>query len=382
MKDYIEFMPLGGGQNVGASCYYMQLGDSKILLDAGISYENKLQISPDFNKLLYSGRVESLSQISQIYISHAHMDHMGYLLETMLKCNCSDVFMTGLTHSLTKLQLHDKEYLNNRKIDVDQQLIKRTLLENIVKVSYLEKKSFKDYDVTFLQAGHIPGAMMTCFKYKNRNILYTGDCSLAATALTDGCMLPKEKIDVLILCGLHAKHPSYDKDNDKIYETIRNIYLDVLCEKKSVTCVVPQLSKGVEFIRMLCNYGKDICADIYVDENIYEVAKSFERENIRIFDENCKVFSPKNVKYPHIYITSKKKYVDKNIYKLYNVDFTLHDNYSDIKNLIKKINPKKTILVHVASQNQEDYTVEQELLRDPDCDTNFTFAENGELYCL
>ena len=58
MKNYIEFMPLGGGQNVGASCYYMQLGDSKILLDAGVSYDNNLQINSKYKRPFQEERKE------------------------------------------------------------------------------------------------------------------------------------------------------------------------------------------------------------------------------------------------------------------------------------------------------------------------------------
>lgn len=35
MNKDIYFMPLGGGQSVGASCYYLRLGESNIILDAG-----------------------------------------------------------------------------------------------------------------------------------------------------------------------------------------------------------------------------------------------------------------------------------------------------------------------------------------------------------
>ena len=39
MRPEIIFMPLGGGQRVGASCYYLKIGDRNILLDEVIGLE-------------------------------------------------------------------------------------------------------------------------------------------------------------------------------------------------------------------------------------------------------------------------------------------------------------------------------------------------------
>ena len=35
----IMFVPLGGGDNIGASCYYLKLGRSNILLDCGKGFD-------------------------------------------------------------------------------------------------------------------------------------------------------------------------------------------------------------------------------------------------------------------------------------------------------------------------------------------------------
>ena len=75
----IKFMALGGGQRVGASCYYMGLGNNHILLDCGIGYASGIKQNPVLNALLGVPGIYSLSQLSEIYISHAHLDHSGYL---------------------------------------------------------------------------------------------------------------------------------------------------------------------------------------------------------------------------------------------------------------------------------------------------------------
>ena len=74
----ICFMPLGGAQSVGRSCYYLRLGQSNILLDCGLQRINGATCSPDFRSLLTSQFMESIQQLDHVYISHAHTDHVGY----------------------------------------------------------------------------------------------------------------------------------------------------------------------------------------------------------------------------------------------------------------------------------------------------------------
>ena len=83
MNRDIFLMPLGGGQRVGASCYYLRLGDNNILLDAGIGFEEGVVFEPDLYSLLTSPFIQSMNQINQIFISHAHGDHVGYLFRLM-----------------------------------------------------------------------------------------------------------------------------------------------------------------------------------------------------------------------------------------------------------------------------------------------------------
>lgn len=100
----IFFMPLGGGQQVGASCYFLRLGETNILLDAGIGKEGDLSFMPDEYALTTLPFIQSMGQIHQIYISHAHMDHLGYLFPLMKECKNAEVFMTEETATLAEYQ--------------------------------------------------------------------------------------------------------------------------------------------------------------------------------------------------------------------------------------------------------------------------------------
>ena len=45
----IIFMALGGAQEVGASCYFLKLGENNLLLDCGCGSTHGIRFAPQFN---------------------------------------------------------------------------------------------------------------------------------------------------------------------------------------------------------------------------------------------------------------------------------------------------------------------------------------------
>ena len=213
----IFFMPLGAAQSVGRSCYYLRLGQSNILLDCGLQRINGAICTPDLHSLLTSQFMESMQQLDQVYISHAHTDHVGYLPQVMQMAPQASVYMTLQTKQLAKYRL---------TVNSNQQGAAEAsrLLSGVAPVNYLQKIKQRDYSVTFFPAGHIPGAMMTLFEYAGRKILYTGDFSLHSAFGLDGCWLPDDlEIDVLLMCALHAKQPYSIRQKNTLQQRITEV---------------------------------------------------------------------------------------------------------------------------------------------------------------
>lgn len=372
-REAISFMPLGGGQCVGASCYYLQLGKNKILLDCGQGWYNGLHYSPNFYSLLRILAVQSLNEISQVFISHAHLDHLGALLSFFEENQRANIYMTSITKVLMDYQLRGMTNFNQLYPFIER---------NLLQVSYLEKILCQDYTVTFLPAGHIPGAMMTLFHFGRTNILYTGDYSLHKTSLTDGCGWTAEPVDIMILCGLHARHPSLAHKNSRLNELVLELR-QAFARGKSVYYKASQLSKGVEFLKLINDVFPD--KNVYIDRKIMAIIEQFERIGIPIIRANNHVWngddSPENnsIIISHrrwCYYTSNAVYIDK--------DFSLHDDFQETVEFVKRINPRVCVVVHSPPFRDEiKYgNLEQNLLFDPNCRTQVIFAENDEYYDL
>lgn len=383
IEKQIFFMPLGGGQRIGASCYYLRIGKTNIILDAGIGIKDGVKFEPDFHTLMTSPFIQSMNQINQIYISHAHLDHVGYLLQLMKQANKATVYMTEVTKVLTEFQLYDRFYLKGKARDEDIRLATKYLLDEMATVSYMQTIFFKNFKVTFYPAGHIPGAMMVLIDTGWKKILYTGDYSLESTLLTNGCLLPKNMmIDTVIMCGLHAKHSDYTKRTDSLYKIVKSLLNRVTAYKQSIRCYVPQLSKGVEFLEAL-NRWNDVQVPIYLDETILNMVRKMEQLSIPICNQTNKIMTNTIPNEPHIYLTSRQTSPDYHFYQDKHIDFSLHSDFLELKEFIKRINPKQVVLVHCAKEHSiYEHTIEQELLLDSECRTQFIFAEEKELYQL
>lgn len=378
----VYFMPLGGGQNVGASCYYLQINGCNIILDAGIGMKEGIVFHPDLFSLQETPLIQSLGQIDQIFISHAHVDHVGYLFELMGKAFHAPVYMTEITKLLTEYQMYDKRYLSDNSSEESGRLAVQRLLDQIKTVTYMKTIDMGKYKVSFYPAGHIPGAMMTLFEVGRKKVLYTGDYSIDDTMLTTGCYVPENMdIDVLIMCGLHAKHPEYERRHNGLEKTARDVLRTVKTTKRSVRCQVAQLSKGIEFLKALNeNDFEDI--PIYVDENLMKLVRKMEQLFIPVFSENDKCMDQHMYEKPHVFLTTRKgrKRNEDYVYDRV-VDFSLHEDFEQMKKFIKKVNPRQAVIVHCARERcREDETIENQIMYDPECRTQFIFAENKILY--
>ncbi|OON97711.1 MAG: hypothetical protein ATN31_01260 [Candidatus Epulonipiscioides saccharophilum] len=383
----MHLMVLGGGQNVGASCYFLKLGQSNIILDAGIGIDKEgLIYTPNIHALKTSPFISSLSQINEIFISHAHLDHVGYLTHVAKESTQANTYMTAVTKALTKYQLYDKVYKNEKAKELER-LATKSILDGIISVTYTKTIKFRNYTATFFPAGHIPGAMMILFEYRNHKILYTGDYSISDSPLTNGGFdLSGYNIDTMIMCGLHAKHSSYVKNQNAIYKIIEKIYKQIFIGK-SVYCQVNQLTKGVEFLKLLNDFNQHNTL-IYIDENLLNVIEKLE---IPILNNNVRLYNPEYMPdLPHVYITSRKasknshnsslNYFD---YFVMNIDFSLHVDFAEIKSFVNQVNARHVYMVHCEKQfNPMDYDIEQAMIRESDCRSQFIFIDNQEIYKL
>lgn len=346
MPSEIIFSVLGGGQEVGASCYLLKIDNKKILLDCGKGIKDGIIYGPDFSSML-NNKI-NFSDIDAVFISHAHFDHIGYLAELEDLCKNVPVYASTLTAELAKVLLWDnidKSKLKMQCMDYNSFMAKmECCIQRITRVSYNTPIDFGSFKATFFEAGHIPGASMIALETEEQKILYTGDYNFKKTVLTNKAALPDNfKADNIILCSLNAKKSINN------HKTVNQYFPEIFNKIKtsSVFLKTSQLTKGLETLSMLTEKmlsGKMETYKIYIDESIWNLANAFGKLGICTLSGNCfRYSSPPSIGEKVIYIGRNPP--DFPARKI-DIEFTLHSTRTgDIKLLDRYLSPNGSVIV-------------------------------------
>ena len=261
-RNAISFEAFGGAKEVGRSAFILQDRDRKILLDAGI----KLQAFDE--TLVPVGLKEQGDSITGIILSHAHIDHSGFIPAVFEAGFAGSLFMTEPTLDISFLLWKDHLKIEKRKFWDENGLI--DAYDKTVGMKYRQKKKISDgITVEFFPAGHILGSAMSLIDWDGFLILYTGDINDQITPLFNGYNLDglDEEIDLVISEGTNGcRNIPLRKDVNKSFKS------DVLNRlNKGKKVLVPSFAVGrsQEILTVLSEDIRDY--PIYIDGMINTV---------------------------------------------------------------------------------------------------------------
>lgn len=187
----IEFY--GAKKEVGRSM--IRIND--IFLDAGIKLSDPVEF-PE-----YDGPVEN------VIVSHAHLDHCGYLPHIK---QLGEVHVTKPTRDLMQLLLADYQKIQKTDENTDRKFTHKDI-ENVMRkvVMHEFKEPFKigESKITLYDAGHILGSAMIKVESNGKSVLYTGDLSVRETKILTGADMTVSADELII-------ETTYAGDNDVI----------------------------------------------------------------------------------------------------------------------------------------------------------------------
>ncbi len=254
----------GAGHEVGRSAIIVDTGKTRVLLDYGV------KIEPDHVEY----PLEFHGMIDAMILSHAHLDHSGYIPHLFYELTTS-VFMTPPTLDISKILWEDAIKVAKLRGDeppFERRQIKETLRHTMTFHYYQPFMVSDEATVEFIDAGHIPGSSFVRMQTDEATILYTGDFKIEPMRLHSGADLSHVDADVLIMESTYANrdHPPRHETEKKFIERVK----EVLDNGGRVVVPVFAVGRAQEIIDLLTSARID---PVYFDGMGKRVTKAILR---------------------------------------------------------------------------------------------------------
>lgn len=316
----MRYLALGSTREIGASCHYLNVAGTGLVLDAGVDPESDgVESLPDF--ALIRGRMER--PVDHVLITHAHHDHLGGLPVLVQQFPNIGVHMTKPTRLLADVLLPSSARLQKRRL-LEGSTTARPLFdtETVEAVSYLfdahelganidltGRKAVAPVRGVFYHAGHILGAAGILIETEEDGeplrVFYTSDTHLRPQTIIPGGEYPEGGIDVLLLESTMGADEEAEQTTRREQEKLFGEALARTLERGG-TALVPvfALGRAQETLALLDRYKRRgiIPKDtpIYTNGQMRAVADLYDktREITPRLNPEFEVFGVKQQRFP------------------------------------------------------------------------------------
>lgn len=250
------FQNLSRRAEIGANSYLLDLGETRIVLDAGMHPKHEGQEAlPLLESLPYDS-------IHSIILSHCHLDHVGSLPLLMRQQPSAQVYMTEACAELAEAMLHNSvNVMTAKRAELgmtEYPLFTHREVDRMRKQWEFRplNKSFSlgdsDVECRFFDAGHIMGAVGVLLRHEGKRIFYTGDVNFEDQTLSKGAKFPCEPVDLLITettRGAQDRRADYTRQSEM--ERFGRAIEQTLKRDGSVLIPVFAMGKTQEVLMML-----------------------------------------------------------------------------------------------------------------------------------
>ena len=215
MADTLRVIPLGGLGEVGKNMTVYEVGDERLVVDAGMSFPRDEHLGvdvilPDFGYL-------HDRPVRAVLLTHAHEDHVGALPYLMREVRVAEVWATRLTLGLVKSKLDEHGLLRAAELrEIDPEA---------------GAQEFGPFRVEFVRMAHsVPDSVGLAIETAAGRVLHTGDWKLDHTPVdglkTDVGRLAEignRGVDLLLGDSTNAERPGFTRSERVVGEAFRQI---------------------------------------------------------------------------------------------------------------------------------------------------------------
>src|SRR6187200_453207 len=275
-REEVMLFCLGGVKQVGRSCFIVVTPESKVMLDCGINPGEALGLNA-YPRLEWFNF--NLDDLDAVIISHAHIDHQGFLPALFKYGYDGPVYCTEPTLPLmillqtdsVKIAKSNGSYLPYEIRDINE------VIKHCITLPYGKPTDISpDVTITLNNAGHIMGSATVHLNISGaHNILYSGDYKYAKTQLLDSASSIYPRVETLITESTYGNSKDIMPDQSVVYRTFTDSINRTLTEGGKVLIPLPAVGRAQEIMLVIdkeMREGRLIESPIYIEGMISEAS--------------------------------------------------------------------------------------------------------------
>lgn len=280
----------GGVGDVTGANFLLEIEDTKILIDCGLIQGLPKDIDPNYEPFLYNP-----AEIDYLFVTHAHMDHIGRIGKLVKDGFNGKIYSTQATHDLSLFMLEDALLIN--QMYAQRKNIKPMYYEGDLEKAhklwhYIEYKQNLDLNentsVSCYNTGHILGSCAYVFTNKKtgEKITFTGDIGNPPNPLLQNADTDFET-DYMIIESVYGDREHEQRDDRK--KILKHIISKVV--QRGGVLLMPVFS--LEKTQMLLTELDDLVENneipevpIFVDSPLAIRLTGVYKENSKFFNTN------------------------------------------------------------------------------------------------
>ncbi len=252
----IRITALGGFQEVGRSAILVQTRESNVLLDCGINpgSTDSLNAFPRLDIPQFD-----LDALDAVAISHAHLDHCGFLPFLFKYGYDGPVYCSAPTSSLmTLLQLDYLDVLSKQGLmpPYDQKDVRDTVLHTVPLRYGAVTDIAPDVRLTLHNSGHILGASLIHLHIGEglHNLVYTGDYKYGQTMLLEPAVTMFPRVETIITESTYGSPRDVTPPRMETEERLAAVINETLDRGGKVLIPVPAVGRAQEIMLVIDGY--------------------------------------------------------------------------------------------------------------------------------
>ncbi len=274
-NDWTRLTSLGGFREVGRSCQFLQTPNSRVLLDCGVNVAggDEKGSYPFLNVPEFI-----LGDLDAVIITHAHLDHCGFLPYLYHYGYEGPVYCTTPTRDLmTLLQLDhiDIAHREDAPLPFNVKHVKESIKHTIT-LDYGEVTDIApDIRLTLHNAGHILGSAMAHLHIGDgqHNMVYTGDFKYERSRLLEPAVAKFPRIETLVMESTYGGHDDVQPSRNTAEKELMKTIYNTIQRGGKILLPVFAVGRAQELMIVLEEYMRNGMIEevpIYIDGMIWE----------------------------------------------------------------------------------------------------------------